>query len=101
MRHIEKKVAYYDKILTYVGAELRENYVRYNFKDSVGNEYTHDQIPPESCDSEEAAKLAKSFITRVEKLNTGDRAICKTAIRQELGGGVYRNVEKVICQVFS
>lgn len=100
MRHIEKKVAYYDKILTYIRAELREDYVRYTFKDSAGNEYTHDQIPPESCDSEEAAKLAKSFITRVEKLNAGDKVVCKTAIRQQLGGGVYRNVEKIICKTF-
>lgn len=100
MRHIEKKVAYYDKVLTYIGAEQREDYVRYTFQDSSGNEYTHDQIPPESCDSEEAAKLAKSFITRVEKLNAGDKVVCKTAIRQQLGGGVYRNVDKILCQTF-
>ena len=96
MRHIEKKVKYYDKVLVYFGAELRENCIRYTFKDSAGNEWTHDQIPPVCCESEEAAKLAKSFITRAEKLNAGDKVICKTAIRQELGGGVYRNVEKII-----
>lgn len=100
MRHIETKVKYYDKVLIYVGEEQRYNCVRYTFKDSSGNEWTHDQIPPECCETEEAAKLAKSFITRVEKLNEGSKAVCKTAIRQELGGGVYRNVDKIVCQVF-
>ena len=100
MRRLETNCKYYDKVLTYVCAEMRENCIRYTFKDSSGNEWTHDQIPPERCESEAAAKLAKSFITRVEKLNSGDKVVCKAAIRKELGGGVYRNVEKIVCQIF-
>lgn len=99
MRHIEKKVAYYDKVLIYVGAEMRDNCIRYTFKDSAGNEWTHDQIPPECCESAEATKLAKTFITKAERLNSGDRVLVKSAIRQELGGGVYRNVERIITQI--
>lgn len=96
MRAIEKRVKRYDKILTYVGCDLFDNYYIFRFKDSAGDEWIHYQIFVEDCESKDAAFKAKAFITKSSKLKVGNKAICKCAIRQELNGGVYRNVEEVV-----
>lgn len=99
MRTVEKKVAYYDKILSFVDMEERDEYIRYIFKDSSNNIWTHDQILVSNAESEEAAKQARIFFAKAASLKVGDKVVTKCCIRQILGGGVYRNVEKIICKM--
>jgi hypothetical protein len=100
MRTIEKKVAYVDRTLTYRGCWTDENDVTwYEFSDSANRTWTHSQIPVERCESTEAKKQAKIFITKAAKLNVGDKVIVKAAVRAVAQGGVYGNVEKILMKV--
>lgn len=100
MRTIEKKVAYVDRILTYKGCWTDENDVTwYEFNDSSNRTWTHSQIPVERCESAEAMKQAKIFITKAAKLKNGDKVIVKAAVRAVVEGGVYGNVEKIVMKI--
>lgn len=96
MRTIEKKIKHYDKVVTLASVVPMGNYIHYVFVDSSNDEWTHDQIPVESCQSDEAKRQASIWFTKVGKLKIGDKVVVKAAIRQQLGGGVYRNVEKIV-----
>ena len=100
MRTIEKKVAYVDRTLTYKSCWVDENNVIwYEFEDSSNRTWTHSQIPVERCESAEAMKQAKIFISKAAKLKVGDKVIVKAAVRAVVQGGVYGNVEKIVMKV--
>lgn len=100
MRTIEKKVAYVDRTLTYKGCWVDENNVTwFEFGDSKDRTWTHSQIPVERCESAEAMKQAKIFITKASQLKVGDKVIVKAAVRAVVQGGVYGNVEKIVMKV--
>ena len=100
MRTIEKKIAYVDRTLTYKSCWVDENNVIwYEFEDSSGRTWTHSQIPVERCESAEAMKQAKIFLTKASQLKEGDKVIVKAAVRAVVEGGVYGNVEKIVMKI--
>jgi hypothetical protein len=100
MRTIEKRVVYVDRTLTYRGSWTDENdVIWFEFEDSKNRIWTHSQIPVERCESAEAMKQAKIFLTKASQLKEGDKVIVKAAVRAVVEGGVYGNVEKIVMKV--
>lgn len=100
MRTLESKIVYVDRTLTYNGYYVDTNgVIWFEFEDSKNRIWTHSQIPVERCESAEAMKQAKIFLTKASQLNVGDKVIVKAAVRKVLQGGVYGNVEKIIMKV--
>lgn len=84
--------------LTWVSEETREDgTIVYRFLDEKTNEgYVHFQIKPSKCANPTAAKMARSFISKLKKYNTGDRLRVEAVFRQMNDGNIFRDVDNVL-----
>ena len=72
--------------------------------DTHGIIWQHWQILPEFCPNEAAAKQAKTFLTKLGNCKEGDKVFAYCVIRQmandgNYDGGVYRDVDTIICKM--
>lgn len=84
--------------LTWVSEEPMENgTIVYRFLDEKTNEgYVHFQIKPSKCANPTAAKMARSFISKLRNYNVGDRLRVEAVFRQMNDGNIFRDVDNVL-----
>ena len=84
--------------LVYQSEETREDgTIVYRFLDEKTNEgYVHFQIKPSKCANPTAAKMARSFISKLRKYNVGDRLRCEAVFREMRDGLIFRDIDNVL-----
>lgn len=69
----------------------------YRFVDEKTNEgYVHYQIKPGKCANPAAAKMARAFISKMNKYKIGDRLKCEAIFREMNDGSIFRDVDNVL-----
>lgn len=69
------------------------------FTDSDGTPWIHYQVDPERAANDKAARRAKTFLTKLNKLENGDRVYCYGIIRLMENGECYRDIDEIICKM--
>ena len=84
--------------LTWVSEESKEDgTIVYRFIDEKTNEgYVHYQVKPSKCANPTAAKMARSFISKLRKYNVGDRLRVEAVFRQMKDGLIFRDVDNIL-----
>lgn len=99
MKADENKVSKKFKItLTWNNVEDREDGTKvFHFTDEkTGDGYIHYQIKASKCANPAAAKMARSFLTKMKKYNVGDRLKCEAVFREMNDGMIHRDVDNVL-----
>lgn len=99
MRSDENKVSKKFKIvLTWNGVEDRDDGTKvFRFTDEkTGDGYIHYQIKPAKCANPTAAKMARTWLTKMKKFNVGDRLRCEAVFREMNDGMIHRDVDNVL-----
>jgi len=66
------------------------------FTDSDNTPWIHYQVDPDRAANDKAAARAKTFLTKLNKLNSGDKVFCYGRIRLMENGECYRDVEEIV-----
>ena len=99
MRADENKVSNKFKIvLTFSSMETREDGTMvYRFIDEKTNDgYVHFQIKPSKCANPAASKMARAFISKMNKYNINDRLRVEAVYREMNDGSIFRDVDNVL-----
>lgn len=99
MKIDEQRVSKKFKItLVWQSEETMENGTKvFHFTDEkTGDGYIHYQIKASKCANPTAAKMARSFISKLRKYNVGDRLRVEAVYREMLDGSIYRDVDNVL-----
>ena len=85
-------------VLVWQSEEIMENgTIVYRFLDEKTNEgYVHYQIKPSKCANPTAAKMARAFISKLKKYNTGDRLRVEAVFREMKDGLIFRDVDNIL-----
>ena len=85
-------------VLVWQSEEIMENgTIVYRFLDEKTNEgYVHYQVKPSKCANPTAAKMARSFISKLRKYNVGDRLRVEAVFRQMKDGLIFRDVDNIL-----
>ena len=85
-------------VLVWQSEETMENgTIVYRFLDEKTNEgYVHYQVKPSKCANPTAAKMARSFISKLRKYNVGDRLRVEAVFRQMKDGLIFRDVDNIL-----
>lgn len=99
MRADENRVSKKFKIvLTWNGVEDRDDGTKvFHFTDEkTGDGYIHYQIKASKCANPAAAKMARSWLTKMKKYSIGDRLRCEAIFREMNDGMIHRDVDNVL-----
>jgi len=85
-------------VLTFSSMETREDGTMvYRFIDEKTNDgYVHFQIKPSKCANPAASKMARAFISKMNKYNINDRLRVEAVYREMNDGSIFRDVDNVL-----
>ena len=69
------------------------------FSDSDGTSWIHYQVDPSRAANDKAIRKAKAYLTKLDKLKSGDKVYCYGIIRLMENGECYRDVDEIICKM--
>lgn len=99
MRIDENRVSKKFKIvLTFSSMETMEDGTKvYRFLDEKTNDgYIHYQVKPSKCANPAASKMARAFISKMNKYNINDRLRVEAVYREMKDGSIFRDVDNIL-----